>query len=279
MPWVKLDDRFPSHRKVALLSDRAFRLYVSALCWSSENLTEGKILDRELTLVARIRNTKGAATELEAVNLWERVDDGWMIHDFLEYNPDKQQVKAERAGNAARQQAYRDRKKAEREAEKDAKKIQRNGVTHPSRNASRNGGSNGTPAPARTPFSPNGENGAAASERPTGLPDQLTDLKQAIAAAGLAGISWRLTESQWEYTRQATQRAGIPAMVACAVNNARLKGVPAGATAWIEDWRSLEAPPENGVAYLPAVAGPPTENQRKRALFDEAASRFAGGQQ
>ncbi|TFV32272.1 hypothetical protein E4K10_18065 [Streptomyces sp. T1317-0309] len=43
MSWVKLDDRFTSHRKVALLSDRAFRLYVSSLCWSSENLTEGHI--------------------------------------------------------------------------------------------------------------------------------------------------------------------------------------------------------------------------------------------
>lgn len=126
MPWVRLDDRFPSHRKVALLSDRAFRLYVSALCWSSENLTEGRILEKELPLVARIRGVKASAAELEQAGLWDRADAGWVIHDYLEYNPDRAKVKAEREANAARQQAWRDRKKAEREAKRNA---ERNGVT------------------------------------------------------------------------------------------------------------------------------------------------------
>lgn len=134
MPWVRLDDRFPSHRKVALLSDRAFRLYVSALCWSSENLTEGLIHDRELSVVARIRGLKGAAKELQEAQLWDRADGGWQIHDFLEYNPDRAKVKAEREANAARQQAFRDRKRAEKEAKKAAaeatRNAPRNGVTH-----------------------------------------------------------------------------------------------------------------------------------------------------
>ena len=126
MPWVKLDDRFPSHRKIVLLSDRAFRLYVSALCWSSENLTEGLIRDRELSVVARIRGIKGAAKELEEAQLWDRADGGWQIHNFLEYNPDRAKVKAEREANAARQQAWRDRKRAEKEAKKAAEEAARN---------------------------------------------------------------------------------------------------------------------------------------------------------
>lgn len=303
MPWVRLDDRFPSHRKVALLSDRAFRLYVSALCWCSENLTEGTILDRELTVITRIRGLKAAATDLEKAGLWDRIEGGWQVHDYLEYNPDRAKVQAEREANAARQKAFRDRKKAEREA-------QRNGVTpdgqepqkrtsatptrhdddtttHESRaqnHASpqvetfRNGVSNGTPAPAPTPFSPYGEKGAAASERATAYPDRLIELKQAIAAAGIRGIEWRLKPSQWEYARQAMERVGVAEMVAYAVRNAQLKGVPVGASAWIEGWSSLEPVPENGVAYLPAVVAPPTPNQMKRNLFDEAAARFAGGQ-
>lgn len=133
MPWVRLDDRFPSHRKVALLSDRAFRLHVSALCWCSENLTEGKILDRELTVVARVRGTKTAAKELEAAGLWDRIESGWAIHDYLAYNPDRAKVQAEREANAARQQAWRDRRRAEREAKKaaqqEANNGSRNGVT------------------------------------------------------------------------------------------------------------------------------------------------------
>lgn len=133
MPWVRLDDRFPSHRKVALLSDRAFRLHVSALCWASENLTEGKILDSELRVIAHVRGIKVAAKELEDRQLWDRIDDGWVIHDFLEYNPDRVKIQKQRENNAARQQAWRDRKKAEREAkraaEEAARKAGRNGVT------------------------------------------------------------------------------------------------------------------------------------------------------
>ncbi|MFJ8345093.1 hypothetical protein ACIQ9J_01695 [Streptomyces sp. NPDC094153] len=130
MPWVKLDDRFPSHRKVALLSDRAFRLHVSALCWASENLTEGRILDRELSLVSRIRGAKAAAKELEEARLWDRIDGGWSIHDYLEYNPDRARVRADREANAARQKAFRERKRAEREAARNAERnAPRNGVT------------------------------------------------------------------------------------------------------------------------------------------------------
>jgi hypothetical protein len=313
MPWVRLDDRFPSHRKVALLSDRAFRLYVSALCWCSENLTEGRILDRELPVVTRIRGAKAAAADLEAAGLWDRIEGGWQVHDYLEYNPDRSKVQAERAANAARQQAFRDRKRAEREAEKAARNASRNGVTtsgkeqqddttatatrhdgdtnarrsgaqnHASSqvDAFRNGVSNGTPSPypSPTPFTPYGENGAPTTtgqqERPAAYPDRLTDLKQAIAAAGIAGIDWQLKPSQWEYARQAVERVGIPAMVAYAVNSVRLKGAPSGASAWIGGWRSLEAPPENGVTYLPAVVnGPPrpsTTDQRVQQAIEAGA--------
>lgn len=318
MPWVRLDDRFPSHRKVALLSDRAFRLYVSGLCWSSENLTEGLIRDEELRVVAHVRNAKAAAKELEDRDLWDRVEGGWQIHDFLEYNPDRARVQAERAANAARQQAWRDRKKAEQEAKKAAAeaqdKAQRNAVTperpeHPERrtatrtrherdtnarendfansssqqvNAFRNGVSNGTPspAPAPTPISTSyGSTAAASEQRAGGLPDPLADLKQGIAAAGLQGIAWDLRESGMEYTRQAIDRVGIPAMVAFALNSARLKGSPAGASAWVQGWRSLEPPParQDGVTYLPAAVGAiaPVSRQQQETddQFDRAMAR------
>jgi len=110
MPWVKLDDRFPSHRKIALLSDRAFRLHVSAICWSAENLTDGHIGDRELALITRIRGVKATAKELEAAGVWDRMDDGWSIHDYLDYNPSREQVLLDRKKNAERQERFRRRK-------------------------------------------------------------------------------------------------------------------------------------------------------------------------
>ncbi|MFB7647178.1 hypothetical protein ACFC0S_17000 [Streptomyces sp. NPDC056084] len=139
----------------------------------------------------------------------------------------------------------------------------------------------GNPAPARPVPSPStsyGSTAAASDDRPSGLPDQLAPLKKAIATAGLNGIAWDLRESGWEYTRQAMDRVGIPAMVAYAVNSARLKGQPAGASAWVQGWRSLEAPePQDGVAYLPAVVGglAPANRQQQETndLFDRAMAR------
>jgi hypothetical protein len=49
MPWAKFDDRYPWHRKVRPLSDAAFRLDVSAICWCAENLTDGVILPENPT--------------------------------------------------------------------------------------------------------------------------------------------------------------------------------------------------------------------------------------
>lgn len=110
MPWVKIDDRFPSHRKIALLSDRAFRLHVSAICWCAENLTDGRIGDRELALITRVRGVKATAEQLEAAGLWDRTDGGWAIHDYLDYNPTREQVLLERKKNAERQERFRRRK-------------------------------------------------------------------------------------------------------------------------------------------------------------------------
>jgi hypothetical protein len=92
------------------LSDRAFRLHVSAICWCAENLTDGHISDRELTLVANIRGIKATAKLLEEAGVWDRTDEGWVIHDYLDYNPSREQVLLERKRNAERQERFRRRK-------------------------------------------------------------------------------------------------------------------------------------------------------------------------
>lgn len=129
MSWVKLDDRFPSHRKIALLSDRAFRLHVSALCWCAENLTDGHISDRELPLVAHVRGLKATAKQLEDAGVWDRVEGGWLVHDYLDYNPSRDQVLAERKKNAERQERFRQRKNGKPVPPDGAGNGRSNGVT------------------------------------------------------------------------------------------------------------------------------------------------------
>lgn len=256
MPWVRLDDRFPSHRKVALLSDRAFRLHVSALCWASENLTEGKILDSELRVIAHVRGMKTAAKELEERKLWDRIDDGWVIHDFLEYNPDRAKVQTERENNAARQAAFRERKRAEKEAkaaaEKDAREAKSNAVT-PTVTYSV---SNGTPCPPPSRSTSYGSTaGSGEPDRTGGVPDYLAPLRSALAAADLGAVAWDIKKfTDWERIRIQVDRLGVGVMVRSAVTAARTRGEPDSVTAWISRWETL---PDPTPAASPSPGGPP----------------------
>lgn len=152
MPWVRFDDTFPTNRKVDGLSDAAYRLHTSAIFWCSRNLTDGVVLEEDLELVtARVRMPARFAAELVRRGLWhmatERCEsehcaepgpDGWFIHDYLEFQPSKVRVLAERAANADRQKKWR-------EAQKGAS-GDRNGVTTGSnedKETTNNGVSNG----------------------------------------------------------------------------------------------------------------------------------------
>jgi hypothetical protein len=123
MPWVRFDDQFPVNRKVRGLSDKAFRLYVSALCWCNANLTDGVITAAELRYVSDISSPKRYARELVDAKLWEEIDEtggGWYVHDYLEFQPSAEKIKGERVSKRARQERWADRKRQERDASSDA---------------------------------------------------------------------------------------------------------------------------------------------------------------
>lgn len=109
MPWVRLDDRFTDHAKIDGLSDAAFRLHVAALCHCNRDLTDGFVAVAKVArLVPNFRRRTPA--ELVAAGVWDEVDGGWRIHDYLEFQPSKAKVEAERAAAAERQQKWREKK-------------------------------------------------------------------------------------------------------------------------------------------------------------------------
>lgn len=97
MPWVRLDEHFPSHRKVRPLTDAAFRLHVSGICWAARHLTDGFIPQMELPYVSDVRNPEKAVTALEHRCLWIPGPLGWQINDYLEYNPPATEVEKARS--------------------------------------------------------------------------------------------------------------------------------------------------------------------------------------
>lgn len=103
MAWARIDDKFLDNPKVRKAGKEATYLYVSGLVYSSSQLTEGFVSDDALGLVAYkgfIKNEQTHAATLVECGLWDRVEGGWQIHDYLEYNPTKQQIEQAREKKA-----------------------------------------------------------------------------------------------------------------------------------------------------------------------------------
>jgi len=175
MVWFRVDDGFPKSRKVLSIPKRrraaAAGVWLLAGAWSAGELTDGFIPRYALD---EIPNGPQSAPDLVAAGLWNVVsrgsrvmpdgsptdarplfdgtpndsrlipDDGWVFRNWSGYQPSKDDVERERSDSAARQKAYRDRKRVERDGKRDAL------VTH---NASRNGDVTAT-APRPDPTRP-----------------------------------------------------------------------------------------------------------------------------
>jgi hypothetical protein len=101
MPWVRFDDQFPIHRKVKGLTDAEYRLHTEAIFWCARNMTDGRIARYELRDVSGIARPERHLTALVMRGLWVETDDGWLIHDYLGYQPSRAKVLADRAKKAA----------------------------------------------------------------------------------------------------------------------------------------------------------------------------------
>ncbi|MFF3128550.1 hypothetical protein ACFVRD_41210 [Streptomyces sp. NPDC057908] len=208
--------------------------------------------------------------------------DGYMIHDFFEggRNTTRAQHEANKQGAAERAAKSRANRKASGnesdsssktirfESESDANRVQ-NEPHFSGSTAGQEGLSHRTPADGAahthataTPLPGTSSGSTPVAAARGGEPeirswDTLGNLKRAIAAAGITGVSWNLQASQIERARQVCERIGLSPMVAMAVSNASYRGAPGSASAWLAGWESLEpevAPPPPG-SQLPAELG------------------------
>lgn len=191
MTWVRFDDGFPEHRKVMPLSDAAFRLHVQAICWSARHLTDGRVAQRELGTVTRMRKPDRVVAELVARGNWHEAGQGcdseycpshpkyadasldasvgWVIHDYWDFQPSKEKVNRERRDKAERQKRWLERRgkgSGKRDASQDASvDTSKDAAPYPPRPAPKEGGGG---APQHSP--PASGAGAAGRAHPSGSP-------------------------------------------------------------------------------------------------------------
>ncbi|MDO8308579.1 MAG: hypothetical protein Q7V58_09540 [Actinomycetota bacterium] len=117
MAWVTIDDQFPEHRKVAGLTDAAFRLHFCGIAYCSRQLTDGLIeTDAIPTLVRKYR--PAALAELVERGLWKPIAIGegkpavYEIHDYLQWNQPREVVLARKEKAAKRAKESREKRNA-----------------------------------------------------------------------------------------------------------------------------------------------------------------------
>jgi hypothetical protein len=115
MTWVKLDDRFPEHPKVAQVGAVTAWLHVCGIAYCNRNLTDGRIprgIVPALTALQGIGFWTGneweeadpfeLAESLVEENLWEHDGGDFRIHDYDQYQPARADVLAEKKARDGR---------------------------------------------------------------------------------------------------------------------------------------------------------------------------------
>lgn len=112
MAWAKLDDQFVEHPRISGLSDKAFRLHVASICHASRKLTDGHISVTDARVLRALTRTGARhVDELLDAGVWNTNGDGWVIRDYLDYNPSADEVKERRKAEAERLRNIRARRK------------------------------------------------------------------------------------------------------------------------------------------------------------------------
>lgn len=104
MTWARFDDQADDHPKIAGLTDRAFRWWFRGCLYSNRYLLDGVL---PLTFLSRVPGR--ALGELVDAGLWEPTGAAVLIHDFHDYNPTADAVKAKRQQTADRVKRFRKR--------------------------------------------------------------------------------------------------------------------------------------------------------------------------
>ena len=108
MGWVRIDDNFADHPKVIALSDSAFRLFITGLCYANRQLTDG-LIPYQIVMTWVGDDLMKPSDELEKQELWKRVSKGFQIRSYTEYQPTREKVNEKRDAAKERLRKFREK--------------------------------------------------------------------------------------------------------------------------------------------------------------------------
>lgn len=96
MTWVRIDDTLPTHPKLLAIESLATAgwLHICALCYCAHHLTDGFVPANAVPILTAMDNPLVTAEALCSAGIWEHSDGGFVIHDYLDYQPSRETVQA-----------------------------------------------------------------------------------------------------------------------------------------------------------------------------------------
>lgn len=104
MGWLKVDDKLPRNPKVLAGDIETAWYYLCALTHCAEQLTDGYIADAAVPVIApHITDPRDVAERCAQLEMFSRVDGGYQVPDYLDFNPSRAKFLADRAADRERQ--------------------------------------------------------------------------------------------------------------------------------------------------------------------------------
>ena len=105
--WIKICDTMTEHPKIVEAGPYAGWLYLCGITYASRNLTDGFIPAALVRRLSDVPDPKAEAARLVEVGLWIKVDGGFQVHDYAEYQRTNAEVENIRAAATERQRRRR----------------------------------------------------------------------------------------------------------------------------------------------------------------------------
>jgi hypothetical protein len=123
MGWIRISDDYYDHAKFAEVGPLGIAVWLAGLAYCNRNLTDGFIPRATANRLIFIdglgiytsnfsgedATVEDGIKELVASGLWVEVPGGYQVHDYLDYQPSADEIKAKRERNAFRQAQFRRR--------------------------------------------------------------------------------------------------------------------------------------------------------------------------
>jgi hypothetical protein len=113
--WARLDDELIDHQKIFAAGKRVgangpavvLGFYAVSLMWTNKHLTDGYLPTTTIESFRHVDKPLAVADALVHAALFEKVDGGFRIHDFDEWNPSAKEIKRKRKEDRVRKQRER----------------------------------------------------------------------------------------------------------------------------------------------------------------------------